>query len=779
MSEVEVDMIGSAGLDVAGSGDSSSSVAPKKTITATTTEEVCGSDGDNIAATTQEPAELVRAPSIAESQGKVSDEFWYNLTKAVEARMAGAKTRTISARVGTPADGAGDGSTQTQSPNRYSYPLLGVRPSFIHIFIQQCGGRSQFENLTTAEVCERFIKPHTALTKSFCDHLLDHDNPAVGPATFLLSHTWQYKFLDIADAASKFFTDRDRANKNQLPYEWGKSYNQNRVHPYVWIDLFSLPQHFRQTIEPEWLKTTFTNAISSMGNVVMVLYPWDRPITLTRAWCVFELYACIKSNSQFHITLPPSQTESMKALIEDNPQSIYQTIAAMKSEDSDATVSADLDAIQTAIRQTVGFAALNTTILDIFFNWLIEYVKTLPMYTAYYKDPIRHMRWRSALVDLCLHHGNEDEARTFTMYCLQSMDYDRPAGQAGKVLNKPESDLDRKLSFHPVPQRYELGSPFRKYVYTDEQWADLMARDERKWGSLRKQQEKDRLQWVEECRRVHGKDHPDVLATALYVATKLQTDVEVEEGMLLDILTRQRRSHGMDNPWAIRALADVGDHYYRRKMYREAMRIYTECVERKVWNKEKGGDKADVGERQSVETRGAEGAVQVEGGQSEATTTGANTLSPLTLTEDQGMDDSAVVSEVVKAPLEMRRAHDHGQEEDEKIVISSQEVVRFTAMSNEEGREVEESLEEQVGDTAPVACASSLNKDETKMAQREAHIHVAANSSTNEPHHSPSEPHMEDPMQASAAAGLVVPHSEGRKSIEHPKGKKKSKCALM
>ncbi len=46
-----------------------------------------------------------------------------------------------------------------------------------------------------------------------------------------------------------------------------------------------------------------------MGQMVMVMTPWDNPVSLTRAWCLVELYACRSSGSRFDVALLQRQLE--------------------------------------------------------------------------------------------------------------------------------------------------------------------------------------------------------------------------------------------------------------------------------------------------------------------------------------------------------------------------------------------------------------------------------------------------------------------------------------
>ena len=104
-------------------------------------------------------------------------------------------------------------------------PKDGVVLSFIHQFIEQCGGRDKLTNMNTTDVCNHFVKPWTEPYKSsFNDVLRATQHPAYrDKAEVFISHAWSYKFLDLVDILLHHFADRP-----------------NIV---IWFDLFSNNQH--------------------------------------------------------------------------------------------------------------------------------------------------------------------------------------------------------------------------------------------------------------------------------------------------------------------------------------------------------------------------------------------------------------------------------------------------------------------------------------------------------------------------------------------------------
>jgi hypothetical protein len=151
-------------------------------------------------------------------------------------------------------------------------PKHGVKLSFIDEFINSCGGPSKLNGLTTTEIKEKFILPMTEQHKcSLNDLLREIKHPAYHEkADVFVSHAWKYEFVKVVDILKHHFTARPDV--------------------VIWFDVFSINQHQETSLDYGWWATTFRNAIAEFGHTVMVLMPWDDPIPLKRAWCLFELF---------------------------------------------------------------------------------------------------------------------------------------------------------------------------------------------------------------------------------------------------------------------------------------------------------------------------------------------------------------------------------------------------------------------------------------------------------------------------------------------------------
>ncbi|KAF0683669.1 Aste57867_24284 [Aphanomyces stellatus] len=65
---------------------------------------------------------------------------------------------------------------------------------------------------------------------------------------------------------------------------------------------FVIPYTDATKLSLHWF-TTFKTALTAIGNVVMVFSPWNSPTTLTRTWCVFEVFVAIECDARFEVAM--------------------------------------------------------------------------------------------------------------------------------------------------------------------------------------------------------------------------------------------------------------------------------------------------------------------------------------------------------------------------------------------------------------------------------------------------------------------------------------------
>ncbi|KAJ3130654.1 Kinesin light chain 3 [Physocladia obscura] len=229
----------------------------------------------------------------------------------------------------------------------------------ILIILKSWGGTDAVEGLTTTEVCQSFILPMTCETRLSLVEQLQNDpiyNNLVKEATFFFSHAWEFKFRDLLHSIESFIREQ----------------NLNPDKTFIWLDIFSTSQHDFNEKSFEWLAYTFQQTIAKIGNLVLVMLPWSDPLPLKRAWCVYEIYASVKSNSKFYVALPPNEQETfIESIMADN-LTFYEILKYSNSEVSHCQHQSDQDEIFNVIRRSIGFSKLDQLVFSTFFNWIVN-----------------------------------------------------------------------------------------------------------------------------------------------------------------------------------------------------------------------------------------------------------------------------------------------------------------------------------------------------------------------------------------------------------------------
>jgi GTPase SAR1 family protein len=237
-----------------------------------------------------------------------------------------------------------------QSEYFSDFSSLGVKLSYFEKFIQENNLRSpENKGLATDEVMMKFVKSRTEDTKlSYCEHLKSKgEGRFVGPSDWFYSHAWKFRFLDVVDAAKEFFM-RQKTNHD----------------PIIWFDVFSVSQHKSANRSFEWWNNVFLGAVGDIGRVLIIIPPFEQHVkgnlpawyTVRRAWCVFELLACILNDCELEMVMPKSMRLRLTAV---KGTELMESLSQLDCRESEASISEDRERIFGLIKRTVGFDQLN------------------------------------------------------------------------------------------------------------------------------------------------------------------------------------------------------------------------------------------------------------------------------------------------------------------------------------------------------------------------------------------------------------------------------------
>ena len=235
------------------------------------------------------------------------------------------------------------------------FPREGIKLSSLESFINECGGRSLLKGLSTSDICEKHVKPLTfGLKSSYCDYVKTINPNSVDEAQVFISHAWKYKFLDVVDTLRHHFWEKPDV--------------------FIWLDLFSNNQHYAPAYDFLWWSTTFKSAIEHFNHTVLIWSPWNNPIPLTRAWCLFEIFCTAECNCKFEIAMSSSdKIDFLKAIEKGVIESINTALATIDTRKSESTDPNDKNLIFRAVEgNEKGFTRINSLVLDSLREWIIK-----------------------------------------------------------------------------------------------------------------------------------------------------------------------------------------------------------------------------------------------------------------------------------------------------------------------------------------------------------------------------------------------------------------------
>jgi tetratricopeptide (TPR) repeat protein len=219
--------------------------------------------------------------------------------------------------------------------------------------------------ITTAKLCEDVIKPATLTDRcAFLDTLRGETDssgkPSVGRATVFVSHAWRYRVVDVIDTILDF----------------AKESPDGTAEHYFWVDIFVNNQHAEGLDHPfEWWCSTFKDNIAAIGKVLLVMTPWDAPIPLTRAWCLWEIFCALEleqdGKAQLIVRLPANQRTPFFSGVIKGPGRALEALAAVDVEKAQAHSAKDLDSILNAVRGSIGCHRLNTDVIAHLREWFL------------------------------------------------------------------------------------------------------------------------------------------------------------------------------------------------------------------------------------------------------------------------------------------------------------------------------------------------------------------------------------------------------------------------
>ena len=219
---------------------------------------------------------------------------------------------------------------------------------------------SELRGKTTSDVSNEILKSRTlhdriAYVDLLRSEVMDDGSPAVAKANCFVSHAWSTDFLDLAECV----------------INWAKANAEPT--PYVWLDVFAVNQH-QGEMSSEWWDKTFRAAVRELGHTLLVLTPWNKPVAISRVWCLWEILCTIDPEGcELTILMPEREKTAFADALKKSLDDVQRQVAAVDAEHAEAFVPADKERIFAEIRKLHrGFLELNNKVKKELRDWTYE-----------------------------------------------------------------------------------------------------------------------------------------------------------------------------------------------------------------------------------------------------------------------------------------------------------------------------------------------------------------------------------------------------------------------
>lgn len=109
---------------------------------------------------------------------------------------------------------------------------------------------------------------------------------------------------------------------------------------------------------------------------MLVLAPWEKLKSFTRAWCLLEIMTTLDAGAELDIALSPDEHKGFLTTLNERFDNIIHNINTIEAKEATATVLKDKESIFKLIEEGKGFDVLNDAVMTTMRTWLIKVITT-------------------------------------------------------------------------------------------------------------------------------------------------------------------------------------------------------------------------------------------------------------------------------------------------------------------------------------------------------------------------------------------------------------------
>jgi tetratricopeptide (TPR) repeat protein len=197
-------------------------------------------------------------------------------------------------------------------------------------------------------------------------------------------------------------------------------------------DVFVVNQHADRKPDAgagrRYYMDTFAAAVGTVGHTLLVLQPWDTPLPLTRAWCLWEIFSALQSaTGRLEVVMGPAEEAALQEALATRYKEVVAAVSRIDARNAAATDGDDAAAIKALVTQSAGgFGEVNGRVHDFLRGWLVSCGEAalLRARAAAAEPPGAQsagtLRALATLGKLLCHQGRVDEARPLLQEALDA-----------------------------------------------------------------------------------------------------------------------------------------------------------------------------------------------------------------------------------------------------------------------------------------------------------------------------------------------------------------------
>jgi len=428
-------------------------------------------------------------------------------------------------------------------------PLRGFTLAYLSNF--RATYAEQLEGMTVMDVFTSIIKPQLQATGkvSWCEILAQQGLSTQSEedqqeANCFVCYAHEYLFNDVVDALT-----------SSLGGENGSVSVAAEQDCVLWMDIFCCDiLDSNEVRDAGWWASIYGNTIAAMSTMLLVMMPWENPYTLSRARCVYELFASEIKKCKLEVAMSSSENQRfLTGVSTGNSQGItdfLKLLAGFRSQltETDPHLSPeDAKGLTEAIVDNT-LEEIDLTVHNMLEKWLISVMRKQIDSCGRAGQVEAAAQWMNALGGLFRRKAKFDLAEPLLLSCLEI-----------RKRNLGDAHADTLTSMNNLAGLYKA-------------------------QGKNAQAEGLYVSCLQGRRTTLGDDHPNTLGTMNNLAGvyKNMGQFELAEPFYVSCLDSTRRVLGDDHPDTLTSMNNLALLYRGMNQLAHAEPLYVMCLEGRV-----------------------------------------------------------------------------------------------------------------------------------------------------------------------------------------------------